>query len=68
MLIPFMWLHLASNHLKNIWSEIEMIKNPVSPVFDIKVWEWNQIASDREQLHKILAALWSEERLSWFMS
>ena len=26
MPIPFMWLHLASNHLKNIWSEIEMIK------------------------------------------
>ena len=24
--IPFMWLHLASNHLKNIWSGIEMIK------------------------------------------
>ena len=37
-------------------------------VLDSKVWKWNETASVWEQLHKILAALWSEERLSWLMS
>ena len=39
----------------------------LSLVFDIKVWKWNETASDRDQLHKILAALWSEGCLSWLM-
>ena len=62
-------IHVASfgeqsfeEHLK--WNRDDQ----VSPVFDIQVWEWNETASVWEQLHKILAALWSEERLSWLMS
>ena len=51
--IPFGsgWLE---EHLK--WNR----HDELSLVFDIKVWKWNETASDREQLHKILAALWSE--------
>ena len=59
--IPFGsgWLE---EHLK--WNR----HDELSLVFDIKVWKWNETASDREQLHKILAALWSEGCLSWLMS
>ena len=49
-------------------SDVKYRDDQVSPVFDIKAWKWNEAASDQEQLHKILAALWSEGCLSWLMS
>ena len=62
-------IHVASfgeqpfeEHLK--WNRDDQ----VSLVLDSKVWKWNETASVWEQLHKILAALWSEGCLSWLMS
>ena len=64
----FCWLpsvsdQLETEDLKNIWREIEMMN------CHLYLKLGSETASDREQLHKILAAaLWSEGCLSWLMS
>ena len=61
--LPSVSYHLEPNDLKNIWSEIEMMNCHLYLVLRSE----SETASVWEQLHKILAALWSEECL-WLMS
>ena len=61
--LPSVSYHVEPDDLKNIWSEIEMMNCHLYLILRSE----SETASVWEQLHKILAALWSEECL-WLMS
>ena len=62
--LPFVSCHLETEEdLKHIWSEIEMMNCHLHLIARSE----SETAAVWEQLHKILAALWSEECLCWFM-
>ena len=60
--LPSISYHVEPDDLKNIWSEIEMMDCHLYLILRSE----SETASVWEQLHKILAALWSEECL-WLM-